>query len=364
MMNRQDLREDYWDILRGIAIALVVIGHSMQSWSGEMASSGTYWDYIWFKMIYGFHMPIFALISGYFMYNTMKRDAVSIFISKTKSLLLPILVWGGIDTCILLIKEKKITLLYVLQTYRYFLGSSLWFLWALYGCALIVIIVNKLFKDNIYLYFLIIILSPFITDAKYLGAIKFLFPYYVLGYFVKKHNHRIRDWLCSIEKRKTYFGQAMTLILYYLAIKYLYNYNTYFYTTGITVLKSENVIWQLGIDCIRLLIGILGCISIMIVANTLILVAKKWNLLSVFTKALKMLGYYSMAIYILNWRTIALGTCIAHKTSGSWWNIACITIIAIVIYCVMAIFLYKTNLIAGLLFGKWSKSKAHESKKV
>ena len=127
-------------------------------------------------------------------------------------------------------------------------------------------------------------------------------------------------------------------------------------------MKSENVFSQLKIDCIRLLVGILGCISIMILANALLQIAKQLKPLNWITTALKTLGFYSMAIYILNWRTIPLGTRIVQKTSDSWLNVAFITIIAIVLYCIIAFFLYKTKIIAALLFGKWTQNRKYGSK--
>ena len=54
-------RVPLWDNARFIAVTLVVIGHSIQRMTG--ASDGAYTIYL---LIYSFHMPAFAVISGYF----------------------------------------------------------------------------------------------------------------------------------------------------------------------------------------------------------------------------------------------------------------------------------------------------------
>ena len=48
-------RYEHVDIARGIAILLVVMGHSCSSTSGDLN-----------RMILGFHMPLFFFLSGLF----------------------------------------------------------------------------------------------------------------------------------------------------------------------------------------------------------------------------------------------------------------------------------------------------------
>lgn len=52
-------RDTYWDILKGILIVLVVIGHVMQLGTDHLSIATVNW-------IYSFHMPLFILVSGYF----------------------------------------------------------------------------------------------------------------------------------------------------------------------------------------------------------------------------------------------------------------------------------------------------------
>ena len=78
-------REDWIDYLRGIAILLMIIGHT------------SVYDPIrmW---IYGFHMPLFFMISG-LLFNKTKWHAVGyrqFLITRVKNYLIPYFLWCGI----------------------------------------------------------------------------------------------------------------------------------------------------------------------------------------------------------------------------------------------------------------------------
>lgn len=67
-------REILWDVMRGIAIMLVVIGHSGVS------------SFAW-SFIYSFHMPLFFFISGYFLKANL--EIKQFCIKKLKDLYVP-----------------------------------------------------------------------------------------------------------------------------------------------------------------------------------------------------------------------------------------------------------------------------------
>lgn len=66
----QSSRSVFWDIIKGVAILLVVIGHQIQNSCG---GTEAFADDPFFKFVYGFHMPLFMLVSGYFFYFSAKR---------------------------------------------------------------------------------------------------------------------------------------------------------------------------------------------------------------------------------------------------------------------------------------------------
>ena len=85
-------RELLPDIVIGIAILLVIWGHSIQYFHGI---DYDYWYDPIFELIYGFHMPLFALVNRYLMSKTYRKRTVSQqLLRKSKQFLIPYCVWG------------------------------------------------------------------------------------------------------------------------------------------------------------------------------------------------------------------------------------------------------------------------------
>lgn len=99
-------RKEWIDISRGIAIVLVIIGHSLQSIN---LISGYDPNPLLDRIIYSFHMPFFFLLSGYLFKQRAKleKSLSNIFIANFQRLVLPYL---GTIIVILL--------------YKFFIGSK------------------------------------------------------------------------------------------------------------------------------------------------------------------------------------------------------------------------------------------------
>lgn len=61
-------RNSEFDVLKGILIILVILGHWLEY------GLGNYLNRVVFNYIYLFHMPLFILISGYFSKKTDKKN--------------------------------------------------------------------------------------------------------------------------------------------------------------------------------------------------------------------------------------------------------------------------------------------------
>lgn len=88
-MNQRDVTID---IVKGMAILFVVIGHLLQYNTAD-GSHG-----VCFNWIYSFHMPLFMLLSGYVAaFNRDKiKDFHSFICKKAVQLLLPYAFWSFI----------------------------------------------------------------------------------------------------------------------------------------------------------------------------------------------------------------------------------------------------------------------------
>lgn len=95
-MQMNKTRNTYFDVLKGIAIIIVVYGHCLQTFYPNWTDS------IMGRTIVTFHMPLFMLISGYFFYPSVLRADLQSFMKKRfMHLYLPSLMWG-VFSCFLI----------------------------------------------------------------------------------------------------------------------------------------------------------------------------------------------------------------------------------------------------------------------
>lgn len=184
-------REPLLDFIKAYAIILVVIGHCMQYGSGnEYFVKELYFDNFIFKIIYSFHMPLFALISGYLLYYTIsRRDSISAIKREVSSVLIPVIAWSA--SYYLIFRGNEIFnagWLSYLKSLLKFCLTDIWFLWAVFWCAVAIIVINKLFKDNLIAYGIMLIFLLFVPEKMNSHYYIFLYPYFVFGYLWNKHN--------------------------------------------------------------------------------------------------------------------------------------------------------------------------------
>lgn len=90
MGNVMERKRDYnMDMIKAIAITLVVIGHIVQ----YICVPEGFWENHVFRYIYSFHMPLFMFISGYFSYCPQKEIDAEWLKQRFVRLMLPFLAW-------------------------------------------------------------------------------------------------------------------------------------------------------------------------------------------------------------------------------------------------------------------------------
>lgn len=243
------------DVVKAFAIISVVVGHNIQyGFSADFLRSGAYFDNILFKIIYSYHMPLFMLISGYLFAFSVNRDWRSIVKKKTLSLLVPVFVWGIVKLVKYVIWQIQNDDLTFVEAVIYYFDTSvrhLWFLWAIFWCSLIVLIVNRLFKDNLAIYTFIFVVSFLVPDGLNLELYKFMYPYFVVGYLFngKRYKNKIEPY-CN-------YKLLMVLGVMFSILVSFYSYDSYIYTSGHSIL-GENILHQMTINLYRYIIGFVG----------------------------------------------------------------------------------------------------------
>lgn len=172
-------RQIYPDLVKGVAIILVIIGHNIQFGSGtEYYTNESYFFNPVFRFIYSFHMPLFMLVSGYFFYySTIKYSFKVNVVHKLKAILVPIIVWSFIPISVLILKSHSIDLSVFTQIISTVV-HNLWFLWAILFSSFVTLIVHRIFKDNIWVYIGTLIILLFIPDKLNFNYYSFMYPFF------------------------------------------------------------------------------------------------------------------------------------------------------------------------------------------
>lgn len=334
-------RKDMIDILRGIAVFLMILGHAIQYGSGQLwINSESYFDNYIFKFIYGFHMPFFMLISGYlFVYSLNKNSFWGVFMKKLITLLLPIFMWSVLyNIFIRVIYNGQIIDVTFVKQLIWYIISSFWFLWAVFFCSTVVLVINRFFADNIFIYSIGFVLTFLIPDSYNFHLYKYMYPFFVIGYLLHTNFDKVR----TIKLNKQYL---LILLLVYMCMVALYEKEIYIYTSAYCVRGSENPIKILCITFFRLFVGLFGsflCVQI-VCANYGKIRGFIHNSLIVFGK--NSLGLYIISNYLFELVLVP----ISKNMSGLNYIVTIIETFVIIVFSLGLIKVIKRNSILKLL---------------
>lgn len=272
------------DVLRGIAIFLVIFGHCIQY------SSQGYFDFFenkTFIFIYTFHMPLFMLISGYLFYNSCNKNSINIVLkNKITQILYPLVVFTIINfyvTELLCYNNKILSADWIHNL------PNLWFLWSILASISVISLSLKITKNNKWFIFISILLSPVVYCFPNGHNNLFMYVFFLIGFLYNKYKQIIPKKVKNVK---------YLLSLLFIILLPFWNKDCYIYISGMFNFTSKYLfINQLKIDAFRFLIGIVGCIFII----TIILDIGKIKI-KFFNKLkdiLINLGKYSLHIYLI-----------------------------------------------------------------
>lgn len=139
-MTNIQLRDQFLDIAKGLAIILVVVGHVIQGGAEKFD------DLLWFRVIYSFHMPLFVFLSGAVAAIAFSPDRIQsgmwVVVKQAKAriakasirLLLPFISWCIINQ--LIYHHSDSILSAVVLAFRR-PDIALWFLLAIFYCIVL-----------------------------------------------------------------------------------------------------------------------------------------------------------------------------------------------------------------------------------
>lgn len=293
-MKQEAKRNATLDVLKGIAIILVIFAHCIQFGSGyEYLESESYFYNAAFKFIYSFHMPLFMLISGYLFYFSIQKHSFS-YNLKTRftSLLVPIIVWQTIWILLgVSNNHKDESTLFVFNSYL----NTLWFITSVFINSLIVLYCHKVTKDSLLIYGVIFLISLLIPNYYGYNLYVFMYPYFLCAYLVNNIGNIKKALIKTYIKNKTILLFCL-LVLFSILLSY-YDINDYAYTSGTFIIRNHMLsLTQIKIDIFRWLIGLIGSLCVIISVDLICSKCQQSRII----KGLCFIGTKTMGLYIIS----------------------------------------------------------------
>lgn len=248
-------RNQFIDIMRGLAMLMVVFGHTMTGATTDSQNS------LLFNIIWTLQMPLFILISGYVTrYSKELRTGLELltFIKKrTVAYLLPWIIWTVLIRGIILKSNIFLNARYILwhMDTGYWFLFTIWTINIIYGLSIFlsnkiaVKMFDKIFVTGVFyaigMLFLGVMGIMFGMSFLCIKLTLYYMPFFFIGYFYGRISDRLRA--VDYGKRIVDFSIFICLVVWFTLLK---RYN-FFYI-------SDNLF---GI-AIRILASLTGCIAI------------------------------------------------------------------------------------------------------
>lgn len=282
----------YWNVIRGIAIFLMLWGHCVQFCALD---SFPIFDNRVFLIIYSFHMPLFAFVSGFlFFYSFEKRELKELLIHRAGSLLWPITSGTVMHNLLMIIpalimSPGKQPALFNGELLQGWTGLT-WFLWSMLACGIAVGIAGKLgttsLRRSVYLALGCILIAMFPNANESL----FLYPFFLIGFLCAKHKLVLRSAL-----QKVKYG----FLLLFPGLAVFYQAEHLIYITPIRVTDGA-FSFALGLNLYRFSVGLAGIGCCLVLVELVFRWCVKDRRTPKLLNALSQLGENSLAIYCLS----------------------------------------------------------------
>lgn len=287
-------RNIFIDVIKGIAIILVVFGHCIQCGTA-LCENRSFFDSPIFMAIYSFHMPLFMIISGYLFYFSInKYSTISNIKKRFTNILLPLFIWHTIYIVIYnlpdFINGTTIDWIAKIRSYLF----AFWFLWAVFWSSIIVLLINKYFNDKIWIYLIICIMALFVPIFP---LYIYMLPYFIVGFLWNKFKLSNK-----ILQSKQYNLCLIGLLAIWTLLYFNFTTNDYIYTSGICIVKKVHDHYtisysQIHTDLYRYFIGFVGSACVLMLIYKILLHIRRKN---IFILSLSNIGKRSIGIYIIS----------------------------------------------------------------
>lgn len=330
-------RNELIDLLKGFAILLVVLGHSVQY-------SVSNFDHNWlFRIIYAFHMPLFMFLSGFVALSSFDGSIRSLS-KRFQSLIIPFFCWFLItdllSTLLQLsgIESPIITYHPIISLLQSPSNGGLWFLWELFQNFFLLFLVMLVVKKRSGI--IICCIAIFLTATGEIKEITVPFfdiqfagwnlLFFSLGYLAAQFEY---SWKQLIDR----FG------ILFLALFTLFVSVWIRHTTPSIIFDLPPYLRTFGYYFYRYATPIFGIISSFYLFS-------KWKLPPPVKRSLIYLGGTSLGIYAIHFYFVALAESIFIFDHFS--KIVVTALFALILSLISLLILKKSSWLAYFLLGK------------
>ncbi len=315
-------RNLFFDFLKGVCILSVSIGHALQT-TIPPNDNESFFENPLFISIYMWHMPLFAIISGYFAYSSIQKSNsfFSFIWNKFLHLWVPSVTVGVFyiltSKSLLVDNEYHQTILALIR--NCFTGS-LWFLSAIFKCLLVSFLINKYIsntKIRFFSYLTIILLLPtlyFFIHFSVGAWFIFLIPFFYGGILFKEYGFKI-EFLTNKLVFLVPISIAIFIFCYLIWSTPCYIYKTPFLPTP----PLDNALKITFFSSLRLVIGFLTSFCIVVFSYCFYLFLKKYNANAILNTTAKC-GLASLQIYALQGPILKIITLIFGDINFERWG--------------------------------------------
>lgn len=324
----------YIDWLKAFAIFLVLLGHSIQKLSAGGVMDGL------FDFIYSFHMPLFMMLSGFFLAKSLDCGIKRFLITRSRQLLLPVLSFSVVAFAV----SKTIPYLDItdgLGFFAYLVGGDMWFLKYLFVCTLIAYLSDRLFRIR---FLAAVIPSVLLVSLSRVGIFR-IHPFLWMGYYIHKYEKTIfrhTKWLLPVAVAVFIF------LLHFWQMKYDTPHFRF-----VTIKHGISLSWyDLGVVVYRFAIGVFGSLVFLCIFKIIRwdAVEKRFHAFSTFclNAGRRTLGIYCLQVYLLE----DVARCVTLPAHGIVADVAIVSGVAVAefIMCNILVGLMEKCRLTRLLF--------------
>lgn len=271
----------YWDVIKCLAIFLVVWQHSIEllqsdttkGWSDPVAAT-----------IMSFHMPLFMTVSGYFARSVFTTSLGDMVIKKARQLLLPsVSIYFLIGIALIFLRHQEFGPAF--QSLLGYCSVCFWFLKALFIYYILTCAVVLLWRKSLLLSISVVLLGGAILPVTWLDYVHCIsmFPYFLIGIILYKF-----ETLFFLHKKEILMGSCIIyLILTYYHPAQEYDMYTHLFAWNIDILK---------LYVLRTTIGVSASFVLIIIIRELCL----WLGDNASIRFLAYIGTFTLGIYVIH----------------------------------------------------------------